>query len=223
MGGVGGYAAEALVRAGIGEITLIDFDEVSVSNINRQLVALHSTVGQKKIELFKNRLLDINPQLKINSFDTFYDENLNNEIFLLKIDYVIDAIDTMRAKVGLLVYCRENNITVFSSVGAGNRIDPTKLYIADLSECKKPNCSFVKNLMYNLKKFNISEGITCVFSHEKPKKPIIKEFGYINTGENTIKKYSPSSTPFVPPVAGYMLAFAVVDFIIKNLDKGRSK
>ena len=223
LGGVGGYAAEALVRAGIGEITLIDFDEVSKTNINRQLVALNSTVGQKKIELFKSRLLDINPELKINIFDKFYDNNINNEIFAQKIDYVVDAIDTMRAKVDLLVYCKQNNIPVFSSVGAGNRIDPTKLYIADLSECTKPNCSFVKNLVHNLKKFNIQNGITCVFSNEKPKKPINKEFGYIKNGENVIKKFSPSSTPFVPPVAGYMLAFALINLIVKNLDKKHTK
>ena len=216
LGGVGGYTADALVRAGIGKITLVDFDEVSKTNINRQLVALNSTVGKKKTELFKQRLVDINPDVKINVYDTFYDEKINQEIFQQKPDYVVDAIDTMRAKVELLVYCKQNNIPVFSSVGAGNRIDPTQLYIADISEGDNPNCAFVKNLLYNLKKHNIEEGITCVFSREKPKKPITKEFGLIETGDKTIKKYSPSSTPCVPPVAGYFLAFSVIQTIIKK-------
>lgn len=216
LGGVGGYTADALARAGVGELTLVDFDTVSESNINRQLVALNSTVGQKKTELFRQRLRDINPDIKINVFDVFYDENVNNEIFKLNPDCVVDAIDTMRAKVGLLVYCRENNIPVFSSVGAGNRLDPTQLYVADISECDKPNCAFVKNLLYNLKKCNVTDGIIGVFSREKPKKPITKELGLIETGEKTIKKYSPSSTPCVPPVAGYFLAFSVIQTIIKK-------
>ncbi len=219
LGGVGGYTADALARAGVGELTLVDFDDVSATNINRQLVALNSTVGMKKTELFKQRLLDINPDLKLNVFDKFYDEKINDEVFKSRVDAVVDAIDTMRAKVDLLVYCKKNNIPVFSSVGAGNRFDPTQLYIADISECEKPNCGFVKNLLRNLKKCNITEGITCVFSREKPKKPVTKEFGLIETGENTIKKFSPSSTPCVPPVAGYFLAFSVLKTIIKNVDK----
>ena len=216
LGGVGGYAADALVRAGVGEITLVDFDTVGTSNINRQLVALNSTVGQKKTELFEQRLKDINPDVKINVYNGFYDETVNDKLFVDKPDCVIDAIDTMRAKVSLLVYCKQNNIPVVSSVGAGNRVDPTQLRVADISQCGKSNCSFVKNLLYNLKKKNITEGIIAVFSDEKPKKPITKELGLIETGEAVIKKYSPSSTPFVPPVAGYFLAFSVFQTIIKK-------
>lgn len=219
LGGVGGYSAEALVRAGIGELTLVDFDEVSITNINRQLVALNSTVGVKKTLLFEKRLLDINPNLKLNIFDAFYDSKLNNEIFSLNPDYVIDAIDTMRAKVDLLVYCKKNNIPVFSSVGAGNRVNPTGLYVADISECNNSNCPFVKNLLHNLKKNNITDGITCVISEEKAKKPLQKEFSVIKTDDGEIKKYSPSSTPFVPPVAGYYLAYSVFETIVKNIDK----
>lgn len=219
LGGVGGYSAEALIRAGIGEITLIDFDEVSISNINRQLIAFNSTVGKKKTELFKTRLLDINPELKINIFDQFYDESLNDKIFAQKPDFVIDAIDTQRAKIALLTYCYNNNIPVFSSMGAGNRIDPTKLFIADISENKKTNCSFIKNLIHNLKKNGIETGITCVFSSEKPKKPLNKAFSTIKTPTTEIKKYSPSSTPFVPPIAGLYLAYGVIDTIVKKVDK----
>ena len=223
LGGVGGYTADALVRAGVGELTLVDFDEVSQTNINRQLIALNSTIGQKKTDLFKSRLLDINPDLKLNIFDKFYDETINDEIFKYKVDYIVDAIDTMRSKVELLVFCRKNNIPVFSSIGAGNRFDPTQLYITDISECDKTNCAFVKNLLHNLKKHNVNEGITCVLSKEKPKKPLNKEFSVIENGDKMIKKFSPSSTPIVPPVAGYFLAYAVIDAIVKNLDKKKTR
>lgn len=219
IGGVGGYCAEALVRAGIGKITLIDFDEASPSNINRQIIALHSTVGKKKTELFKKRLLDINPDLKITIIDSFYDESQNDMLFSAKPDYVIDAIDTQKAKIALINYCYKHNIPIFSSMGAGNRIDPTKLFIADISEYHKANCSFVKNLIYNLKKNGIKSGITCVFSSEKPKKPMTRVISTIQTNENIIKKISPSSTPFVPPVAGFYLAYCVVSTIIKKVDK----
>lgn len=219
LGGVGGYCADALARAGIGEISLIDFDEVSESNINRQLVALNSTIGHKKTDLFNQRLKDINPELKLNVFDTFYDESKNDIFFKKKPDYVIDAIDTQRAKLALLIYCHNNNIPVFSSMGAGNRIDPTKLYIADISEYDKKNCPFVKNVKYNLIKNGITSGITCVFSSEKSKKPINKVESTIKTNDAEIKKISPSSTPFVPPVAGYYLAYGVINTIIKSIDK----
>ena len=219
LGGVGGYAADALARAGIGELTLIDFDEVSQSNINRQLVALKSTIGQKKTDLFKSRLEDINPELKLNIIEEFYDESMNERIFARKPDFVIDAIDTQRSKVALLVYCHKNNIPVFSSMGAGNRLDPTKLYICDISEYNKKYCNFVKNMQYNLTKYGVTSGITCVFSDEKPKKPTVKAISHIENNGEEFKKISPSSTPFVPPIAGYYLAFGVINTIIKNLDK----
>lgn len=219
LGGVGGYAADALARAGIGKLTLVDFDEVSTSNVNRQLVALNSTIGQKKTTLFKDRLRDINPDIELRIFDEFYDENKNEKFFDERPDCVIDAIDTQRAKVALLVYCSENSIPVFSSMGAGNRVDPTKLFIADISEYDGPKCSFVNNLKYNLIKHGVEQGITCVFSREKPKKPLNKAIDVLQTEDTLIKKISPSSTPFVPPVAGYYLAFGVVSTIIENIDK----
>ncbi len=219
IGGVGGYSAEALARAGIGKITLVDFDEVSTTNINRQLVALNSTVGRKKTKLFESRLKDINPNVEIQIYDGFYDESKNNELFAQKPDFVIDAIDTQHAKIALLVYCHQNKIPVFSSMGAGNRIDPTKLFIADISESKEIKCSFVKNLIRKLNTYNITSGITCVFSKEPSKKPLTKELGLINANGKEIKKISPSSTPFVPPVAGLYLAYCVINTIISCIDK----
>lgn len=219
VGGVGGYSAEALVRAGIGKITLIDFDTVSETNINRQIIALNTTVNKKKTEVLKTRLLDINPNAKIFIIDDFYDESKNDLIFKQKPNYVIDAIDTQKSKISLLSYCYHNNIPIFSSMGVGNRLDPTKLFIADISEYKKTNCSFVKNLIHNLKKIGIETGITCVFSSEKPKKPMTKVFNTIQTDEFLIKKYSPSSTPFTPAVAGFYLAFCVINTIVNKVDK----
>ena len=164
LGGVGGFCAEALARAGIGTLTIIDFDNVSVSNINRQLVALQSTVGQNKAMLFEKRLKDINPNIKLNVIDDFYTGNLD----LSNIDFVADAIDTMRSKIELLEYCIKNNIPVISSMGAGNRIDPSKLYISDISEIENKNAPFVSNIIYQLKKRGIDKGITVVASREKP-------------------------------------------------------
>ena len=162
--GVGGFCAEALARAGIGELTIIDFDTVSETNINRQLVALHSTVGKSKAELFKDRLKDINPDIKLNVVDDFYSGDLN----FLNVDYVADAIDTMRSKIELLETCVKQNIPVISSIGAGNRIDPTKLYISDISEIENKNAPFVSNIIYQLKKRGIEKGIAVVASREKP-------------------------------------------------------
>ncbi len=219
LGGVGGYSAEALIRAGIGKLTIVDFDEVSQSNINRQLIALHSTIGIKKTTLFEKRLKDINPNAQINIFNEFYDETKNDKVFEITPDFVIDAIDTQKAKINLLIYCKNNNIPVFSSMGAGNRIDPTQLFIGDISEANTLSCKFSKNIVYNLKKCGIENGITCVFSKEPPKKPLKKIVNTIKTNEKEIKKYSPSSTPFVPPVAGYYLAFCAINKIINSIDK----
>ena len=196
LGGVGGFCAEALVRAGIGSLTIIDFDNVSVSNINRQLVALQSTVGQNKAMLFEKRLKDINPNIKLNVIDDFYTGNLD----LSNIDFVADAIDTMRSKIELLEYCIKNNISVISSMGAGNRIDPSKLYISDISEIENKNAPFVSNIIYQLKKRGIDKGITVVASREKPfvqEKISSSEKIVTKSGEDIeFTKITPSSTPF---------------------------
>ena len=140
LGGVGGFCAESLARAGIGELTLIDFDTVSRSNINRQIIAMHSTIGKSKTELFEQRLKDINPDIKLNIIDDFYTDEAFGTV-----DFVADAIDTMRSKITLLETCIKNGIPVISSMGAGNRIDPSKLYICDISEIENKNAPFVSN------------------------------------------------------------------------------
>ena len=221
LGGVGGFCVEALTRAGIGELTLVDFDSVSKSNINRQLVALNSTIGQKKTNLFKKRLKDINHKIKLNIINDFYNEKtdfLNN-----KIDYTADAIDTLRSKISLLESCIKNNIPVISSLGAGNRIDPTQLYICDLSEIENKNAPFISNCIYQLKKLGIEKGITVISSREKPfslKKISDKEVITTKAGEKIeYTKITPASTPFVASCAGIFMASFIVQKIIKDYKK----
>ena len=215
LGGVGGYSAEMLARAGVGELTIVDFDTVSKTNINRQIIALNSTIGEKKTKLFENRLKDINPNIKLNIIDDFYTENNYN----FSADFVIDAIDTMRSKISLLEYCIKQCIPVISSMGAGNRIDPTKLYISDISEIKNKKAPFVSNVLYQLKKRGIETGITVVTSEERPTvQEKISEVENIttNAGEQIeFTKIIPSSTPFVASTAGIYMASYVVQRIIK--------
>ncbi len=219
LGGVGGFALEALARSGVENFTIVDFDEVSDSNINRQIIALNSTVGQKKAELFKQRLLDINPNIKVNSICDFYNESLKEKIFITKPDYVIDAIDTMRSKIDLLVYCKENNIPIITSMGAGNRLDPTQLYITNIKDIENKKCTFTKNVLYQLKKRGIESGITAVCSKEAPnvlEKISVVENIETNNGEKIeFTKITPGSTPFVPAVAGYYMGYWVIKEFLK--------
>lgn len=215
LGGVGGFCAESLARAGIGEMTIIDFDTVSASNINRQIVALHSTIGKRKTELFEERLKDINPDIKLNVINDFY----TNEDFE-NIDFAADAIDTMRSKISLLETCVNKGIPVISSMGAGNRIDPSKLYISDISEIENKNAPFVSNIIYQLKKRGIEKGITVVASREKPfVREKITETEKVTTknGEEIeFTKITPASTPFVASCAGIFMAYYIVSKFIKQ-------
>jgi len=218
LGGVGGFCAESIARAGVGELTLVDFDRVSQSNINRQIIALHSTIGERKTTLFENRLKDINPNIKLNIIDDFYtDSSLGN------VDYAADAIDTMRSKISLLETCIKQEIPVISSMGAGNRIDPTQLYICDISEIENKNAPFVSNIIYQLKKRGIEQGISVVASREKPfVREKISETEHIitkNGEEIEFTKITPASTPFVASCAGIFMAA----HIVKEILKGRIK
>lgn len=214
LGGVGGFCAETLARSGVGELTLVDFDKVSKTNINRQIIAAHSTIGMLKTELFETRLKDINPDIKLNLVSDFFVEDFD----FSKVDYVADAIDTMRSKVNLLSTCVEKNIPVISSMGAGNRINPEKLYVSDISEIHDKKAPFVSQVIYQLKKRGIENGITVVTSDEKPfVQEKITEAENITTqsGEEIqFNKIIPSSTPFVASTAGIMMASRIVRDII---------
>lgn len=209
LGGVGSFACEALARIGIENFTLIDFDKVTASNMNRQLYALNSTLGEKKTALAKKRCEDINPNAKIRVIDEFYSQKLNDRIFDSKPDFVVDAIDTMRSKIELLEFCHKNKIPIISSMGAGNRINPECLKTADLKDITPNKCVFSKNIIYQLKKRGITEGLPFVISEEPPAK-VPKIENVERVGDIEFKKITPASVSFVPPVAGYIMAGYII-------------
>lgn len=219
LGGVGGFCAEMLARAGVGELTIVDFDKVAESNINRQIVALNSTIGQSKAILFEKRLKDINPDLKINVINDFYTEKLNERILELKPDFIADAIDTVKSKIWLLEFAHQNQIPVLSSFGAGNRINPEDLYICDISELKKDKKNpFVSTLIHQLAKKGIIQNMAVVASRERPfslEKITVQEQVETNSGEKIgFVKIAPSSTPFVASCAGIFMASYIVRKLI---------
>ncbi len=192
LGGVGGYVVEILARSGVGHLVLIDNDVVDVTNINRQLIALHSTVGQSKCELFKTRCQDINPEIKITGYQEFYLPGQNKEYMFGDCDYVIDAIDTITGKLGVIEYCKSHGIPVISAMGTGNKLNPELLQISDIYKTRV--CPLARVMRRELKKRNISD-LDVVYSTEDPIK---------------LNQRTPGSVPFVPSVAGIMIAGYVV-------------
>lgn len=204
IGGVGGYIAESLARAGVGEITLVDKDRVSESNINRQIIALYSTVGKPKVEAMRERLLDINPKIKINTYEEFYLPD-NADLFNLKeYDYIADAVDTVTAKLELISRAKSENVPIISAMGAGNKLDPTKFEVADIFDTSV--CPLCRIMRRELKNRQISS-LKVVYSKEPPK------IRNMTIGEN--KKPIPSSISFVPPVMGLIMAGEIIKDLIK--------
>lgn len=204
IGGVGSYIAEALARCGVGNITLIDNDEVAVTNLNRQIIALHSTIGKKKVDIAKNRILDINPNANVVALNCFY---TGNEIDLSKFDYIADAIDTVSSKLNLIENAYKQNVPVISSMGTGNKLDPTKLTVTDIY--KTEMCPLAKVMRYELKKRNVKK-LKVVYSTEKPCKHKSE------SKEITQKRKTIGSVSFVPSVAGLIIAGEIVKDIINN-------
>ena len=202
VGGVGGYAVEALARTGVGEITLIDNDKVSVSNLNRQIIALYSTVGQYKTQVAKNRLLDINPQIKVHTKELFVLPETVDEIDFSAFDCVVDAIDTVSGKLAIIQKAKSLTIPVISAMGAGNKLDPTAFTVTDIS--KTSGCPLARVMRKELKKRGI-EGVKVVYSKEEPKTPQVGE----STAEKTV-----GSVAFVPSVAGLIVASETVKELI---------
>lgn len=203
VGGVGGYACEALVRTGIGRIDIVDNDTVSLSNINRQIIALHSTVGQKKVDIMKARMMDINPNTIVNTFDTFYTPETSGDFDLTKYDYVVDAIDTVAGKIDLAEKCYVNNVPIIASMGAGNKLDPCAFKVADIY--KTSVCPLAKAVRTALKKKGVKK-LKTVYSEEKP---------HVNM-DNSQGKRIPASCAFIPSVVGLIIASEVVKDLIKS-------
>ncbi|MCQ2167620.1 MAG: tRNA threonylcarbamoyladenosine dehydratase [Bacteroidales bacterium] len=208
VGGVGGYAAEMLARAGVGHLVLVDSDDISESNINRQILALHSTIGRRKVDVLRERLLDINPDLEIICIDEFLcEENLPLLLPLDDVDCVVDAIDTLSPKIALIQHCLKNGTALVSSMGSGAKMDATAVRIADISGTRQ--CPLAHMLRKRLHKLGIYEGFDAVFSAEPP----MRESLVLEEGRN--KKSQVGSISYIPAVFGCACAQAAVGHIIK--------
>ncbi|MFJ8237329.1 ThiF family adenylyltransferase [Ureibacillus sp. NPDC094379] len=221
VGGVGSFAAEACARSGIGRIILVDKDNVDITNVNRQLVAYLSTVGRSKSTIMKERIADINPECEVIDMQMFYTEETYEEFFDKGIDYVIDASDTVMYKIHLMKECLKRNIPIISSMGAANKMDPTRFKIADIS--KTHTDPLAKVIRTKLRKEGIKKGVMVVFSDESPivvREDVVGEVGNPNA---TIRKAKmpPSSNAFVPSVAGLIAASWVINEILKDIKINR--
>lgn len=204
LGGVGSYAAEALARAGVGSMMLVDFDRLSISNINRQLLALEDTLGMLKTEVMAARISKINPQALVEQKPLKYTGG-EEGILLDGLDYILDAVDDVEAKVSLIKNCFALDIPVISSMGAGNKLDPAAFKVTDIS--KTSVCPLARAVRRRLKQEGIASGVKVVFSTEQPaqlQRPLTE------AEEDKWQKKPPGSISFVPPVAGYIMASVVV-------------
>ncbi|MZQ86173.1 tRNA threonylcarbamoyladenosine dehydratase [Paenibacillus sp. 5J-6] len=221
IGGVGAIAAEALARTGIGRLILIDKDVVDITNINRQIHALTTTVGQPKADLMRDRIKLINPECDVISMRMFYTEETYEEVFAHHIDYVLDASDTISYKIHLIKQCLERKIPIVSSMGAANKMDPSLFKIADISKTSMDPVARV--VRQKLRKEGIKKGVKVVFSTEEPMKPredVTQQIVPENAPEIRKAKQPPASNAFVPPVAGLiMVSEAVKDLLEIGLKK----
>ena len=217
VGGVGSFAAEACARSGVGRIILVDKDNVDITNVNRQLVAYLSTVGKSKSGVMKERIADINPECEVIDMHMFYTDETYEKFFELKPDYVIDASDTVMYKIHLMKECIKRNIPIISSMGAANKMDPTRFKIADIS--KTHTDPLAKVIRTKLKKEGIKKGVTVVFSDESPIviRPDVAEYVGKPDAEIRKAKMPPSSNAFVPSVAGLIAASWVINQIVKDI------
>lgn len=204
LGGVGSFAGEFLIRAGIGQMTIIDGDTVDITNINRQLQAKTSTIGQSKSELLKSRFEDINPEVKIVAYDRFLEpEDMESLLESGKFDYILDCIDSVTPKLTLLKIAKVKNLKIISSMGAGGKLDPSKIRIGDISTTKE--CKFAQSLRKRLKKDNIKGTIKVVFSEEIQPKDALK----LTDGKNYKKSYY-GTISYMPALFGLTMAAEVI-------------
>ena len=208
LGGVGGYAAEALARAGIGHIDLIDNDTVSLTNLNRQMLALHSTLGQYKVDAAAARIRDIDPTIEVRTFKTFYLPETANQFDFTQYDYVLDAIDTVTGKLALMQQARDAGVPVISCMGTGNKLDPTGFKVADIS--KTSGCALSRVIRKECAKRGI-KGVKVVYSEELPLEVEndVEEMAQSREAGSS-RRSLPGSTPFVPGVAGLIMAGQVI-------------
>lgn len=206
IGGVGGYIAEALARSGVGRLDLFDNDTVSLTNINRQIIATHKTVGMAKTEVMKARIADINPNAEVNAYQIFYMPENSSEFDFSKYDYIADAIDTVTAKIELVVQSQKCGTPIISSMGAGNKLNPAMFEVSDIY--KTSVCPLAKVMRHELKTRGVKK-LKVVYSKEPALKPIGE------TEEDCSKRFIPGSTAFVPSVVGLIMASEIIKDLIK--------
>lgn len=210
LGGVGSFAAEFIARAGVGNMTIVDGDTVDITNINRQLPALHSTVGKHKVEVVAERLLDINPKLNLTKINEFLNpERMGQILDEGKFDYILDCIDSVTPKLTLLIAARRRKIKVVSSMGAGGKTDPSKVMVRDIS--KTHNCYLAKQVRKRLKKEKINKGIRCVFSNEIQNEESLK----MTDGSNYKRSFY-GTISYIPAIFGLYAAAEVINHLIKK-------
>ena len=221
IGGVGGYAVEALARSGVGTLDLIDDDKICLTNINRQIYAVHSTIGQYKVDVAKERIFDICPDIKVNTHKCFFMPDTANDFDFTEYDYVIDAIDTVTGKLEIIKRAKSTKAPVISAMGAGNKLDPTAFRVADIFETKV--CPLARVMRQELRKAGIKD-LKVVYSEEEPIRPIDDmEISCRNhcicppgtARKCTIRRDIPGSNAFVPSVAGLIIAGEVIKDLTK--------
>ena len=221
VGGVGGYVCEALVRSGVGAFDLIDDDKVCLTNINRQIIATRSTVGKYKVDVMKERMLDINPDVKVRTYKCFFLPENADDFPFAEYDYVVDAVDTVTAKIELVMKCQSMGVPIISSMGAGNKLDASAFQVADIYKTKM--CPLAKVMRRELKKRGVKK-LKVVYSEEKPIRPI--EDMAISCRNHCIcppgaahkcteRRDIPGSVAFVPSVAGLIAAGEVIKDLVK--------
>ena len=225
IGGVGGYVCEALVRSGVGHFDLIDDDKVCLTNLNRQIIATRKTVGKYKTDVMKERMLDINPKADVNIHKCFFLPENADEFPFEEYDYVVDAVDTVTAKIAIIMKAKEKNVPVISSMGAGNKLDASAFRVADIYQTKM--CPLAKVMRHELKKRGVKK-LKVVYSEEKPTRPL--EDMSISCRTNCIcppgaehkcteRRDIPGSVAFVPSVAGLIIAGEVVKDLIADVPR----
>lgn len=220
IGGVGGYVCEALVRSGVGAFDLIDNDQVCLSNLNRQIIATHKTIGRYKTGVMKERMLDINPDVDVRIHNCFFLPENADQFPFEAYDYVVDAVDTVTAKIALVMKANELNIPIISSMGAGNKLDASKFEVTDIYKTKV--CPLAKVMRRELKKRGVKK-LKVVYSEEKPLTPNAcqennnktNDAGIADAGQTHSRRSTPGSVAFVPSVAGLIIAGEVVKDLTK--------
>ena len=220
IGGVGGYVVEALARSGVGTLDLIDDDKICLTNLNRQIIATRSTIGKYKVDVAKARVLDINPKGTVNTYQTFYVPETAEQFDFSQYDYVVDAIDTVTGKINLVMQAQQTNTPIISSMGAGNKMDPTAFRVADIY--KTSVCPLAKVMRRELKKRGVKK-LKVVYSEEKPLTPIEDEAisckSHCVCPPGTVRKCTqrrqvPGSNAFVPSVVGLIIAGEVIKDLV---------